>query len=134
MTEVDVEAVVRARAGDRDAFDRVAMLVVDRLYRVARLILRDVERAEDAVQETLVRCWRDLPTLRDAARFDGWLHRLLIHAVNEEFRGQRRHSAKVRVLHVEPAQADASGAIALREELQRGFERLTVEHRSVLVL
>ena len=33
-------------------------------YSVARLILRDTDRAEDATQETLVRCWRDLPTLR----------------------------------------------------------------------
>jgi len=128
------ELIERARCGDRDAFTVLAAAAIDRLYSIARLILRDADRAEDAVQETLVRCWRDLPTLRDPARFDGWLHRLLIHAVNDEFRSQRRHSAKVRVLHVEPAQADASGAIALREELQRAFERLTVEHRSVLVL
>lgn len=62
---------MRARAGDRDAFDNLAMRVVDRLYRVARLILRDTERAEDAVQEALVRCWRDLPSPRDVASFDG---------------------------------------------------------------
>src|SRR6266516_1856336 len=128
------ELIERARGGDRDAFTVLAAAAIDRLYSIARLILRDADRAEDAVQETLVRCWRDLPALRDPSRFDGWLHRLLIHAVNDEFRSQRRHSANVRLLHVEPAQADASGAIALSEELQRGFERLTVEHRSVLVL
>jgi RNA polymerase sigma-70 factor (ECF subfamily) len=123
-----------ARQGDREAFDVLAASVVDRLYALARLILRDADRAEDATQETLVRCWRDLPSLRDASRFDAWLHRLLIHAVNDEFRSKRRHDANVRVLRLEPATEDPSAAVVLRDELQRGFERLTVEHRTVLVL
>ena len=126
--------VERARQGDREAFDVLAASVVDRLYALARLILRDADRAEDATQETLVRCWRDLPTLRDVGRFEAWLHRLLIHAVNDEFRSKRRHDANVRILRLEPSTDDASGAVALREELQLGFERLTVEHRTVLVL
>ena len=130
----NVELVDRARRGDREAFDVLASSVVDRLYALARLILRDADRAEDATQETLVRCWRDLPSLRDESRFDAWLHRLLIHAVNDEFRSKRRHDANVRVLRFEPASEDPSGAVALRDELQHGFERLTVEHRTVLVL
>ena len=130
----NVELVDRARRGDREAFDVLASSVVDRLYALARLILRDADRAEDATQETLVRCWRDLPSLRDESRFDAWLHRLLIHAVNDEFRSKRRHDANVRVLRFEPASEDPSGAVALRDELQHGFERLTLEHRTVLVL
>ena len=126
--------VERARQGDREAFDVLAASVVDRLYALARLILRDADRAEDATQETLVRCWRDLPTLRDVGRFEAWLHRLLIHAVNDEFRSKRRHDANVRILRLEPSTDDPSGTVALREELQLGFERLTVEHRTVLVL
>jgi len=128
------ELVERARQGEREAFNVLAASIVDRLYALARLILRDADRAEDATQETLVRCWRDLPTLRDVGRFDAWLHRLLIRAINDEFRSKRRHDANVRVLRLEPSTEDPSGAVALREELQRGFERLTVEHRTVLVL
>jgi len=130
----NLELVEQARRGDREAFDLLAVGSVDRLFSVARLILRDVDRAEDAVQETLVRCWRDLPSLREPARFDAWLHRLLIRAVYDEFRSERRHAAKIRVLRAEPSEADASAALALREELQRAFERMTVDHRSVLVL
>src|SRR5262245_43371662 len=134
MTSVDVDAVVRAREGDRDAFDRVAMQVVDRLYRVARLILRDTELAEDAVQETLVRAWRDLRALRDPARFDAWIHRLLMRAVHDEFRQVRRQRAVVTVLRPEMSTRDSSEAVAAREQLERGFQRLTLEHRTVLVL
>ena len=70
------ELVRRARDGDRDAYDVLITELVDQLYRTARLILRDYDSAEDAVQETLVRCWRDLPRLRDPDRFDAWLNRI----------------------------------------------------------
>ena len=134
MSNVDPIDVLRAKSGDRDAFDRLAMQVVDRLYRIARLILRDTERAEDAVQEALVRCWRDLPSLRDPASFDGWLHRVLMRAINDEFRASSRARAAVAVLRLEPITADPSNDVAVREQLDRGFRRLTLEHRAVLVL
>jgi RNA polymerase sigma-70 factor (ECF subfamily) len=129
-----IDLVDQARHGDRQAFDALAAGVVDRLYSVARLVLRDADRAEDAVQETLVRCWRDLPTLREPASFNAWLNRLLYHAMQDEFRSHRRHAANVRIVQLEPSQPDAAAALALREQLQRGFERLTLEHRAVIVL
>jgi RNA polymerase sigma-70 factor, ECF subfamily len=134
VTAIDVDTVRLARAGDRDAFDRIVTLVIDRLYRVARLILRDAETAEDAVQDALVRCWRDLPSLRDVGRFDAWLQRLLIHAVHDQFRDAKRQRAIVTVLRPEAAGRDASDEVATREALNRGFRRLTIDHRSVLVL
>jgi RNA polymerase sigma-70 factor (ECF subfamily) len=126
--------VSRARSGDREAFDVLAGAVVDRLYAVARLVLRDADRAEDAVQETLVRCWRDLPTLRDPARFDAWVRRLLMRAITDEFRRDRRHRASIVLLRNEPSTADASSAVAVREQLDLGFRRLSVEHRAIVVL
>ena len=90
--------------------------------------------AEDAAQEALVRCWRDLPSLREVDRFDAWLGRLLMHAINDEFRRGSRFKAQIVVLTREPATADTSGATADREVLDRGFARLSVEHRSVVVL
>ena len=134
MSRVDVGDVIRAKAGDRNAFDRLAESVVDRLLGVARLILRDAELAEDAAQDALIRCWRDLPSLRDANAFDAWLNRLLVRAVQEQYRQQRRHRASITFIHLEPGRPDATDEIATREQLARGFERLTLEHRSVLVL
>jgi RNA polymerase sigma-70 factor (ECF subfamily) len=129
-----IEIVEAARSGDRQAFDVLAAGIVDRLYSVARLILRDTDRAEDATQEVLVRCWRDLPSLRDASRFDAWLNRLLVHAVNDEFRRGRRQRALITVLPLEPATGDASRDLVVRDQLDRGFRRLSPEHRTVIVL
>jgi RNA polymerase sigma-70 factor (ECF subfamily) len=126
--------VRRARQGDRDAYDILLTDVVDHLYRIARLILRDFDRAEDAVQETLVRCWRDLPSLRDPDRFDAWLNRILMHAIKDEARKRRGFVVNLVHLEVEPSEADTSRALADRDEIARVFERLSVEHRTIVVL
>ena len=91
------DLVERARKGDHDAFAVLAGATIGRLYAAARLILRDPDRAEDAVQETLVRCWRDLPTLRDVDRFDAWLHRLFLNACYAELRSAKRQSIEVEI-------------------------------------
>src|SRR5262252_8142480 len=94
-TDANAPYVLRARDGDREAFDVVAASVVDRMYAVARLVLRDADRAEDAVQEALVRCWRDLPTLRDPERFDAWSRHVLMRAIYDELRVAGRQRAAV---------------------------------------
>src|SRR5262245_19352026 len=66
------ELVRQAQHGDRDAFAALAGAAITRLDATARLILRDPDLAKDAVQNTLVRAWRDLPTLRDP---EGWAGR-----------------------------------------------------------
>jgi RNA polymerase sigma-70 factor (ECF subfamily) len=129
-----IELVRRAREGDRDAFDLLMTAAIDHLYRIARLILRDTDRAEDAVQEALVRCWRDLRTLREPDRFDAWMNRLLLRAIADEARRQRRFAAAVVVLKTEPPQRDDTGLVADRDELARVFGRLSIEHRTVVVL
>ena len=123
-----------AKRGDREAFGLLAGGAIDRLHGIARLILRDTVGAEDAVQEALTQAWRDLPSLRDPERFDAWLYRLLVRSCADEGRKRRRFEANVRILSAEPSTHDQSGAIADRDQLERGLARLTVDQRSVLVL
>ena len=129
-----LDLVERAQKGDREAFDIVMLECIDRLYAIARLTAQDADIAEDAVQEALLRCWRDLPTLREVRHFETWLHRLLLNSVTEEFRKRRRLRATVTLLRLEPSTADSSAALADRDELQRAFRVLSIEHRVVLVL
>ena len=129
-----VELVERAARGDADAFDVLMSDSLDRLYAVARLILRDTDLAEDAVQDALIHCWRELPRLRDPARFDAWLHRLLVNSATDLHRRRRRYRAIVSVIPDPGAGRDFPTDIALTDELRDAFERLRVEHRVVLVL
>ncbi|MFN8622127.1 MAG: sigma-70 family RNA polymerase sigma factor [Chloroflexota bacterium] len=131
---MQTELVERARRGDREAFGVLASRSVDRLYAVARLSLRDADLAEDAAQETLVRAWRDLRTLRDPDRFEAWLYRILLRCCAELGRDRRRHQAGLAVLPVEPTIGDAAPDMAGRDELERGLRRLPLDQRTLLVL
>ena len=91
---MDRVLVERAMAGDHEAFSELTRLSVAKLYAIARLILRDGERAEDATQEALVAAWRRLPTLRDPDRFDAWMRRLLVHACYREAAQSKRRRAR----------------------------------------
>jgi RNA polymerase sigma-70 factor (ECF subfamily) len=129
------ELVERARRGDHDAFAELAGAAISRLDSAAWLILRDAEQAADAVQNALVRAWRDLPTLRDPARFDAWLHRLLVRSCIDEVRRLRRHRIDVELTELElPAIVGVDSTVADRDQLERGFLRLTPEMRAVIVL
>jgi RNA polymerase sigma-70 factor, ECF subfamily len=131
---VQTELVDRARRGDREAFSVLAGNAVDRLYGIARMILRDSELAEDATQEALVRAWRDLPTLRDVERFDAWLYRLIVRSCADVGRHRRRWRAEIVILHHEPAESDHASEIADRDQLERGLRRLTDAQRTILAL
>jgi RNA polymerase sigma-70 factor (ECF subfamily) len=129
------ELVERARRGDHDAFATLAGAAVFRLDAAARLILRDPDQAKDAVQETLVRAWRDLPTLRSPDRFDAWLHRLLYRACIDEARRLRRHHVDVQLTSIDtPLVGDMTSSISDRDQLDRGFSRLEPEARALIVL
>lgn len=131
MARTLVEA---AQRGDHEAFEVLAVAAGDRLFRIARLILRDVQAAEDAVQEALVKAWRELPRLQDPERFDAWLHRLLVNACADQGRLRRRRSVEVRLVRLEPSQPDGSESAADRDQLERGFRRLKPDQRVAVVL
>lgn len=128
------DLVEAARSGDHQAFEVLATSAGDRLYAVARLILRASDLAEDAVQEALVRAWQQLPSLRDPDRFDAWLYRLVVNACADQGRQLRRWSSQIRSLPHQASVGDDTGAVADREHLERGFDRLKPEQRAVVVL
>jgi RNA polymerase sigma-70 factor, ECF subfamily len=126
--------VDQAKRGDRESFDALARTVGDGCMAIAYRILRDVDRADDAVQATLIVAWRELPTLRDPDRFEPWLHRILTNECYAEARRRRRWSAQIRILPMSGAHDSADiAAINDRDQIDRAFRRLTLEQRSVLV-
>jgi RNA polymerase sigma-70 factor (ECF subfamily) len=132
---MDTEVVVRAQHGDEEAFASLAVAAGGRLHAVAHRFLRDIDLAEDATQQALLTVWRDLPKLRDPARFDAWSYRLLVRACYAEARRTRRSASNLRLLPAdEPMGADGLSTVIDRDQLERGFRRLSIDHRAVVVL
>ena len=133
---VDTELVERAQRGDQEAFGLLAVPLGDRLFAVAHRILRDADLAADAAQQALVSIWRDLPQLRDPARFDAWSYRLLVRACYAEGRHERRWSPALRVLPTgDPiGTVDGTSQVIDRDQLERAFRRLSIDHRAVVAL
>jgi RNA polymerase sigma-70 factor (ECF subfamily) len=122
-------------AGDREAFTELTRHSIGRLYAIARLILRDSEKAEDATQEALVAAWRQLSGLRDPDRFDAWLRRLLVRACYREAgKDHRQRRIATRVEPFATVGSDPGIALADHDELERGFARLKPDQRALLVL
>ena len=132
---MDVDLVVRAQRGDKEAYAALASGIADRFLAVARRILRDLDLAEDATQQALVGIWRDLPQLRDPGRFEAWSYRLLVRACYAEGRKQRAWAPNLRLLPAnEPMVSGGFDSVVDRDQLESGFRRLSLEHRTVVVL
>lgn len=132
---MDQDLVTQAQQGDPRAFEALTVANHPRLFKVAYGILRDRHLAEDATQQAFMDIWRHIPRLRDASRFEAWSYRLLVNACYDE---AKRRPTWVPTTNVTPGDMplgrDASGPAIARDQLDRALQRLSLEHRVVLVL
>ena len=132
---MDQDLVMQAQDGDQRAFEMLTVAHHPRLFRVAYGILRDRHLAEDATQQAFLDIWRHIPRLRDRSRFEAWSYRLLVNACYDE---ARRRPTWVPTASMAPGDMpisrDASGPVIARDQLDRALQRLSLEHRAVLVL
>src|SRR6188768_4142442 len=132
---MDTNLVTRAQRGDEEAFASLAVAIGGRLHAVAHRILRDLDVAEDVTQQALLAIWQDLPQLRDPARFEAWSYRLLVRTCYLHGRQTRRWAPNLTLLPADgPQVPEGLSSIHDRDQLERGFRRLSIDHRAVVVL
>jgi len=132
---MDTALVARAQGGDREAFSTLASSSYSRLHRVAQNILGDLDLAEDATQQAVVSMWRNLPQLREPERFEAWSCRILVNACYSEARKARRWLPGLESdRDADTVAASALSGVIYRDQLDRGFRRLPMEQRAVVVL
>jgi RNA polymerase sigma-70 factor, ECF subfamily len=133
-SSVSTETVIQAQAGDHAAFEALAHSVARRLFGTAMLIIRDRDGANDAVQETLIEAWRNLPQLRDPEAFDGWLNRILVRSCYRAIKARQRRRIEVEITEVNAVTSSVENRVGAIDQLDRALRRLTAEQRAVLVL
>ena len=132
---MDERIVRRAQEGDQEAFRSLVLASHARLLRVAQGVLRDPHVAEDAVQQALLDIWRDIRRLRDASKFEGWSYKLLLRVCYAEAKRMPRWVPESLIpAAAEPRVGDVFGVVVDRDQLGRGFQHLSTDHRAVIVL
>ena len=127
---MDRELLLRARGGDREAFELIVLAKGEPMFRTALAILGSEADARDATQETFISAWTRFAGLRDPDRFDAWLGRILINECRMALRKRRR----VREVPVDETGLADSAAPAHSTDFDEAFARLTVDQRALLVL
>jgi len=126
----DAALVVAARAGDRDAFERLMRAHLDAVYGHALRFFGDVATAEDASQEVWVKVYRSLPEFDGRAAFSTWLYRVTRNVCLDMFRAGKRQASPVDPLDLPQTPvgefADASATAA---DLERAVALLAPEDR-----
>lgn len=82
--------VVKAKAGDSEAFVQLMQEIELPLYRTARSIVNKEEDCADALQETMLKAFRSIHTLREPAFFKTWIFRILINECNKMIKNNAR--------------------------------------------
>jgi RNA polymerase sigma-70 factor (ECF subfamily) len=129
---MDRELLLRARAGDREAFGLIVVDKGESLLRTAQAILGSEADARDATQEAFVRAWQHRGELRRPERFDAWLGRILVNECRQVLRRRRR----VREVPLGDPDAADEGAVpeASDSDFDAAFDRLSADERAILVL
>lgn len=131
---MDHHLIDRAREGDREAFALIVDASIDRCHEIARRILGESSLAQDATQQAMLSIWRDLPKLREPARFEAWTYRITVHACYAEIRKAKRALPDLAARDPGAVAVDEYGTVIDRDQLERAFTRQKIEHRAVLVL
>jgi RNA polymerase sigma-70 factor (ECF subfamily) len=100
----DLELAGRIRRGDPDAFRILMQQYNQRLFRMARSVLRDLAEAEDAVQEAYVLAFTHIGQFREASSLATWLGRIVLNEALRRVR-QRDQQSKV-MIELEEDSAD----------------------------
>lgn len=121
----------------RQEFERVAIVHLDELVRVATRLTRSPALAEDLVQEAYLQAWRSFDRYQEGTNCRAWLYKILFHVMSQQRRrsGRRPHHV---TLDAAPAgslgASDAPRDVLRTQRIQEAFDALAESHREVLLL
>jgi RNA polymerase sigma-70 factor (ECF subfamily) len=134
----DAELARRAREGDDDAYEDLVKRYGPIAFRVAWLVTRDRDEAQDAAQEAFVKAYYALPRFRPDLPFRPWLLRIVANEARNRARsGRRRERLALRAAAVSDGDAAPSPETAAvaqedREALLAALNRLAPRDREVI--
>lgn len=86
------DLIKRSKKGDKEAFALLMDMHRQMLYNTALLVLHQEDDALDAIQDAILACWENLPTLRKDQYFKTWLVKILLNKCRDIQRSQRHYA------------------------------------------
>jgi RNA polymerase sigma-70 factor, ECF subfamily len=145
MPHTDADAVALARGGDSEAFRALVERHSRAVYRLAHRMTGSPHDAEDVVQETFLKAYRQLGRFESRANFGTWLHRIAVNCSIDLIRGRRHQEAghdasdletldTVDESRVDPSPERLMLSTEVKEQVTRAMDGLTPMERAAFVL
>lgn len=140
----DEEIVARVRGGDTALYEIIMRRYNQRLYRVARAILRDDAEAEDVMQDAYVRAYQHLDQFAGRALFSTWLTRIAVHEALSRLRQRNRNQQlddtgqdgeiSMNMVETSPDPEQSASRAELSHLLEEALLDLPEHYRTVVML
>jgi RNA polymerase sigma-70 factor, ECF subfamily len=144
MEESDAVAVAKTQSGDMDAFQVLVERHSIRLFQVAYRMTGNEQDAEDVVQESFLRAYKQLDRFESRAGFATWLHRIAVNCALDLLRKRKRRDEQIEVVEPDalerdstlsaPAPDDQVFQVEVRQKVEAVMEQLTPMERTAFVL
>src|SRR5690349_22135372 len=145
MAQTDTASVALARDGDSEAFRALVERHSRAVYRLAHRMTGSPQDAEDVVQETFLRAYRQLSRFESRANFGTWLHRIAVNCSIDLIRSRKyqesgHDAADLELLdtgddqRVDPSPERLMLSSEVQERVSRAMERLTAMERAAFAL
>lgn len=137
------QVIVRARAGDRAAFDQLMIQHQRRVVALAWRLLGTQDEARDAAQEAFLRVYKHLHKYDPAQDFNGWVYRIVVNVCRDQQRKRSRYGVSYEEeleagkLAEPVSREDNEAAVLVAQEraiLQKALACLSEKERQAVVL
>ncbi|MBN1687518.1 MAG: sigma-70 family RNA polymerase sigma factor [Candidatus Omnitrophica bacterium] len=147
MRDPDGSLVSRAKKGDKDAFGKLVKQYYEMVYGLALGVCREREAARDIAQEAFFKAFRQLEHFEGRSKFKTWLYRIAMNTAIDFVRRKKpvvsmdqgkdeydEIPLEAGIADENPNPRDLASQSELRERIDRAIEKLSPEHRAILVL
>lgn len=140
MQYTDEQLMLRLKSGDRQAFNALVERYRDRMVSYAYRMVGSSELAQDVAQETFVRVYKSAATFRDDGRFSPWVYKIASNVCLSE---RSRRAKEALNIDFETLQDTHDSGVFVEdqvmakltaERLSSGINKLTAQHKTVLVM
>ena len=143
--ELDLVLVKRAKSGDYQAFDLLVLKYQSRLITTAFKFVKDVQIAEDIVQDSFIKAFNALESFREDSSFYTWIYRITVNTSKNFLVSKKRKSellnsdlSEEASYEIEPVETyspeDLLQATQLQKVITETFDQLGEDTRTALTL